>query len=199
MEDQKDAPLILEEYCLVGAVKEVSLSGTQFLVPWFIVRKPEGDGIKSRLIADCLQLNQFLETKHFKLDHWKQIFPALRKGIWACKVDLKHAYFHLGLAQALRPFVRLNVGERIFEFQAACFDLNQLSQLWMSMMKVFQKLWRQRGILCFIDLENSLVVGQTFLQTQASIQFLLETSKASGMVVNKGKSTIVPCQSVQHL
>ena len=199
MEDQKDALLILEDYRQVGAVKEVSLSGTQFLVPWFIVRKPEGDGIKSRLIADCRQLNQFLETKHFKLDHWKQIFPALRKGMWACKVDLKHAYFHLGLAQALRPFVRLNVGERIFEFQAACFGLNQLPQLWMSVMKVFQKIWRQRGILCFIYLDDILVVGQTFHQTQSSIQFVLETLEASGMVVNKGKSTLVPCQSVQHL
>ena len=57
MEDQKDALLILEDYRQVGAVKEVSLLGTQFLVPWFIVRKPEGDGIKSRLIADCHQLS----------------------------------------------------------------------------------------------------------------------------------------------
>ena len=101
MEDQKDDLLILEDYRQVGSVKEISLSGTQFLVPCFIVRKPEGDGIKSRLIADCRQLNQFLETKHFKLDHCKQIFPALRKGMWACKVDLKHAYFHLRLAHIL--------------------------------------------------------------------------------------------------
>ena len=119
--------------------------------------------------------------------------------MWACKVDLKHTYFHLGLAQALRPFVRLNVGEKIFEFQAACFGLNQLTQLWMSVMKVFQKLCRQRGILCFIYLDDILVVGQTFHPTQSSIRFVLETLEASGMVVNKAKSTLVPCHSVQHL
>ena len=66
-------------------------------------------------------------------------------------------------------------------------------------MKVFQKLWCQRGILCFIYLDDILVVGQTFHQTQPSIQFVLETLEASGMVANKVKSTLVPCQSVQHL
>ena len=199
VEDQEAALLVLEEYQQVGAVRQVSMADTKFLVPWFIVRKPEGAGVKSRLIADCRQINQFLEAKHFRLDHWKQIFPALRKGMWACKVDLKHAYFHLGLAPALRPFVRLNVGHQVFEFQAACFGLNQLPQLWMSVMKVFQKLWRQRGIICFIYLDDILVVGKTFSHTQKSIQFVLQTLEAAGMVVNHGKSTLIPCQAVDHL
>ena len=127
-----------------GAIKEVSLEDSKFLVPWSIVRNPEGEGEKCRLIADCRQINRCMETKHFRLEHWQKIFPALRKGMYACKVDLKHAYFHLGLAPELRPYVRINVGDRIFEFQAACFGLNQLPQLGMSVMKVFQKMWRQR-------------------------------------------------------
>ena len=199
MADQVAGLQILKEYQQAGAVREVSLEDSKFLVPWFIVRKPEGEGEKCRLIADCRQINRFMETKHFRLDHWQQIFPALRKGMYACKVDLKHAYFHLGLAPELRPYVRINVGDRIFEFQAACFGLNQLPQLWMSVMKVFQKLWRKRGILCFIYLDDILVVGKTFHQTQVSIQYVLDTLEEAGMVINKGKSVLVPCQSVHHL
>jgi hypothetical protein len=188
MEDQKDALLILEDYRQVGAVKEVSLSGTQFLVPWFIVRKPEGDGIKSRLIADCRQLNQFLETKHFKLDHWKQIFPVLRKGMWACKVDLKHAYFHLGLAKELRPFVRLNVGEKVFEFQAACFGLNQLPQLWMSVMKVFQKLWRNRAFFVSFTSTTFWSSDRPFIRLSQVSSLCSRPWRPQGWLSTKGKA-----------
>ena len=76
------------------------------------------------------------------MDHWSNIFPFLKRGMWACKIDLKHAYFHLGLATHLQPYFRLKVGEDIFQFQAACFGLNNLPQLWMEVMKVFQKLCR---------------------------------------------------------
>ena len=39
--DQTAALLILEEYKAVGAVKEVYLQGTQFLLLWFVIRKGE--------------------------------------------------------------------------------------------------------------------------------------------------------------
>ena len=48
--DQKVALQVLEEYKEVGAVEEVALQGTQFLVPWFVIRKREGEGEKLRLI-----------------------------------------------------------------------------------------------------------------------------------------------------
>ena len=138
MADQVAGLQILKEYQQAGAAGEVSLEGSKFLVPWFIVREQEGEGEKCRLIADCRQINRPMETKPFRLDHWHKIFPALRRGMYAaCKVDLKHAYFHPGLAFELSPYVRINVGDRIFEFQAACFGLNQLPQLWMTEVKVF--------------------------------------------------------------
>ena len=84
--DQTAALQVLEEYKGLGAVKE-------FLVPWFVIRKREGEGEKLRLISDCREINQHLQSRTFKLDHWQHIFPLLRKGIWACKTDLKHAFF----------------------------------------------------------------------------------------------------------
>ena len=126
--DQTAALQVLEEYKEVGAVEEVSLQGTQFLVPWFVIKKSEGEGQKLRLDSDCREINQQLQSQHFKLDHWQHIFPVLKKAMWACKKDLKQAYFHLGLSEGPKPFIRMNVGDRIFHFKAACFGLNTLPQ-----------------------------------------------------------------------
>ena len=54
-------------------------------------------------------------------------------------MDLKHAYFHLGIADALKPYLCIQVEEKPFQFQAACFGLSTLPQQWQSVMKVFLK------------------------------------------------------------
>ena len=88
----QQAQRVMEDYVQIGAAKKVVDNNTKFLVPWFVVAKMEESGKeKLRLISDCRTLNQFLHTKHFKLDHWKDIFPCLEKGMWAAKIDLKNA------------------------------------------------------------------------------------------------------------
>ena len=119
--------------------------------------------------------------------------------MWAVKIDLKHAYFHLPVAEDLEPYLRFNVGDQVYQYQAACFGLSSLPYLWMSLMKVFQKLWRGNGILCFIYLDDILVLGQSQLAVSKSLAFILQSLSDSGMTVNQSKSTLVPTQSVDHL
>jgi hypothetical protein len=168
---------LLQEYAQVGAVKKVGWEGTQFLVPWFVLAKKDGEVEKLRLICDCREINIFLDPKPFRLEHWRDIFPFLRKDMWAGKVDLKDAYFHLGLGDQLKPFIRLQVDTEIWEFQAACFGLSTLPQIWMSIMRVFQKIWRAKGLLVFIYLDDILVLGESPQAAKASLQVILEVSK----------------------
>ena len=199
LKDQLAVLKVLEEYIQLGAVQEVQRAGSKFLVPWFIIQKPDGDKIKTRLISDCRAVNQFLVTKHFKLDHWGNIFPLLRKGQWAAKIDLRNAYFHLALSEDFRPYIRMNVGPRTFQFNAACFGLSTLPQLWMSIMKVFLKKWRSQGITVFIYLDDILLLGGSPSQVQNHLAILLEDLEQSGMLVNREKSILQPTQSLDHL
>ena len=66
-------------------------------------------------------------------------------------------------------------------------------------MKVFQNLGRQRGILCFIYLDDILVLGTTPHQVSHSIAYILQTLEDAGMVINYPKSILEPCQEVVHL
>ena len=166
--------------------------------PLVFAEEPEG-GEKVRFIADCRQLNQFLTPKTFRLDHLSGIFPYLRKGMWGAKVDLKHAYFHLANSQKLLPYMRINIGEEIYQFTAAVFGLNVLPQLFMSVMKVLQKIWRKKGMLVFVYLDDILVLGTTAQQTQKHLDMVLETLEEAGFMVNQKKSSQVPQRVLEHL
>ena len=171
----------------------------KFLVTWFVIRKMDKWKEKLRLISDCRLINEHLEAKHFKMDHWGSIFPCLRKNMYAAKIDLKHAYFHLGLSDTLKEYVVLKVGDRCFQFQGAAFGLSPLPQLWILVMKTFSRLWKKKGILCCIYLDDILLFNTTARGVERDLEFMLRTLEDSGMVVNKEKSILQPCQVLDHL
>jgi hypothetical protein len=203
LKETSAAKEILAEYRETGAVNLVPPSlyfQTRHLVPWFVLTKTEmSRGLKHRLIADCREINKHLEIRHFKLDHWQHIFPLLRKNMWGVKVDLKHAYFHLEISAPLKPFIRMLVGQELFQFQAACFGLATLPQQWMSLMKVLQKYLRAQGLLLFIYLEDILLVAQSKTLVEKQTLLLLDTLKRCGLVINHEKSQLQPSQEITHL
>ena len=73
-EDLLAADSILQEYLQVGAVRKLPMgSPSRHYVPWFIIRKKDGEKEKLRLIADCREINVYFQTSHFKLDNLHQI------------------------------------------------------------------------------------------------------------------------------
>ena len=119
--------------------------------------------------------------------------------MWAGKIDLKNAYFHLELEKTLQSYIRLQVAGKIYQFQAACFGISTLPQLWMQVMKVFQKIWRQKGILCFIYLDDILVLNTTPTGVTKDLAIMLETFQKAGMVVNHKKSILIPTEKAEQL
>jgi hypothetical protein len=164
-----------------------------------VLSKEEDNSVKHRLITDCRELNQFMSTQKFALDNIQQIVPGLSKGQWACKVDLKDAYFHLPIHHSLKPFLRLKVGEQVWEFQAGCFGLSTMPQLFMMVMKTFLKKWRQAGIQVYIYLDDILVLGHSKKEVERSLLMVVSDLVAAGFKINTKKSVLEGCQNLVHL
>ena len=190
---------ILRDYSLVGAIKKVQPLGTKHLVPWFIINKWEGEKLKKRLILDCREINAYFRTTPFKLDHIQSIMPYLQKGQWAVKIDLKDAYFHLPVHPLLRPYLRFQVEKDIWEFQASCFGLSVLPQLFMSIMKPLEKLWRTQGIRVFVYLDDILLIAQSKDTCQKHLNIVHHTLQQAGFCINLKKSILEPVQQLTHL
>ena len=74
-----------------------------------------------------------------------------------------------------------------------------MPKLWMQVMKVFQKIWRQKGIMCFIYLDDILVVNTTPNGVEKDLKFMLQTLQDAGVVINLKKSILEPAQVVDYL
>ena len=197
--DVGQATQILLEYEKCGAVKKVSPVGTKHLIPWFVIQKPEGSETKWRFISNCKEINHYFQVVPFKLDHIQNIFPTLQKGHWAAKIDLKDAYFHVPVHPSLRPYLRHQVGDQVWEYQAGCFGLNVMPQVFMSIMKTFEKLWRSKGIQVFIYLDDILLVAQTSTLVEKHLVIIVKDLARAGFKVNVKKSVLEPRQVVDHL
>ena len=119
--------------------------------------------------------------------------------MWGAKVDLKHAYFHLHNSAKLAPYMRINIGPAVYQFDSAVFGLNVLPQLFMSIMKVPQKMWRQQGLLVFVYLGDILILGSTKVQAQRTLDIVLRTLQEAGFVINQKKTSTSPVQTLGHL
>lgn len=139
---QKVLPLVAE-YVAAGALQEVPWSDSiKFLIPWFIVTKKEQSGeLKHRLISDCRLLNLHLSPPQFRLENIQMVFPVLRKGMFGVKVDLRNAYFHLGVANVAKPYLCMQVAEKFYQWQEAPFGLSILPYLFQRMMSTLLKRW----------------------------------------------------------
>ena len=189
---------LLKEYADVGAVRELTLpeiESTHYFVPWFVIEKP-----KLRFILNCKALNSRLrDPPRFRLDGWREIFPLLTTGMWGGKVDLKNAYFHLGVNPELGKFLNVAVDNRVFRFQSAAFGLKDLPYLWMRVMGVPLRIWRAQGMIVFVYLDDILILGNSPQQVRSHLEAVLTTLANAGLVVNHQKSVLQPSQCFEHL
>ena len=174
--------------------------GSKHLLPWFLISKPEERGaVKWRFISDCREINQHFQVQPFKLDHTQQILPAVQKGHWASKIDLKDAYFHLPVDPSLKPYLRHRVGDQTWEYQAGPFGLNIMPSLFQGVMKTFQAKWRAVGVQVYIYLDDILILAPTKKLLQKHLELAVQDLVAAGFKINVKKSCLEPSQVLTHL
>ena len=200
-EEEAIAKVLIQDYLEWHAV--VRLPDTEkvpFLMPWFIITKTDVTGeIKHRLICNARAINEYLYAPRFTLATVHTMFPALRRGMWAASIDIKHAYFHMGLHPELAKYVVIEIDKVRYRFRSACFGLSPLPYLWMSIMNVVTKLARAAGILIYVYLDDIFILGSSQEQVRRHVQMVLNWLRQGGLFVNLPKSVLEPVQRLEHL
>ena len=116
----------MPEYYVLGAARRVPFYEVWCFLPWFVISKIDFATGKQKLrfITNARVLNCFIPVRHFRLDHWGEVFPQLRKGMWACKIDLSNAYFHLPVSSHMQPFLGHRIGDECFVFTGMPFGIH---------------------------------------------------------------------------
>ena len=193
-QETHDALSVMSEYLEVSAVRLLSKPPCN-LVPWFMVYHP-----KPRFISSCVAINRCLEPPpYFRLPNWGTIFPFLIQGHWAIKIDLKHAYFHLGLCPELQGLFNFRIGNQYFQCRSACFGLHYIPYLWTHVMKTFFRKWRRVGIVAFIYLDDIIILGATKRLLLSQRRTVVQDITNSGLTIKAPKSLLEPVQSFDAL
>ena len=106
--EKKDIDIVSKEVQTMiqkGALTEVQFVKNQFFSTIFV--RPKKEANKFRTIINLKRGNSYMPYIHFKMEGMKNASSdLLNQGDYMTKIDLKYAYWHIGIHQESRRFLR---------------------------------------------------------------------------------------------
>ena len=195
--EREGVSAVVKEYLQVGAIKEVPATTPLFLSAVFGRPKPGVN--KWRMITDLTQLNFYVNATHFKMEGIPTALKVIQEGDFMCKIDVHHAYFHIPIAQAHRPWMAFQWEGKTYRWEAMCFGLNVAPRVWTKVFKVVIKLARRWGIRCVFYIDDLLVFGRTKQECTLNTATVAALIMHLGYEVEWKKTDLEPKQEVTFL
>ena len=111
---------------------------------------------EKRLILNLQNVKMWVLTEHFDQLTLGRVLPYLRRGQWACVIDLKGAYNHLPLAEETFATEKFGISVSLCHFGLKCAPRE-----WQWMMTPILNYMRNLGALIWVYLDDWLLIGAT--------------------------------------
>lgn len=136
---------------------------------------------------------------HFQVGPSTKYFPLFEKKYVGGKNRSQRCLFSSRFEPRLMALSKDYGGDQLWEYRGGVFGLNVMPQIFMLVMKTFEKKWRSKGIMVFIYLDDILVLGSTPRQVEKHLDVVVPDLLDSGFLINIKKSCLTPSQNIQHL
>ncbi|CAD6222018.1 GSCOCG00005285001-RA-CDS [Cotesia congregata] len=151
---------------MIGAIVKAEPVADQFLSPFFLVPKSDG---QQRFILNLKGLNFFIQTEHFKLEDLRSACNLLELGCFMGTVDLKDAYFLIPVWADHRKFLRFIFEGQIYEFICLPFGLCSSPQVFTKLLKPVVGFLRLKGFSSVVYLDDFLCLGSSFQECRENL------------------------------
>ena len=151
------------------------------------------------MILNLKNLNKYVKVKKFKMESLRSIIHALDGGLWACKIDLQDAYFHIAVRKSHRQYLRFAFRGTVYQFQTLAFGLTSAPRVFTKVVITLIAFLRQKGIHIHAFLDDWLIVNKDRRNLMQDVEYTLTTLKKLGFLVNHKKSMLSPSQIVEYL
>ena len=154
----------VDKLVLAGHVSEIEPEEAKCVTSIFLVDKkpdlenPEGS---SRPCTNLKPVNRLIHVTYFTLPTVREILPYLKKGYYACKLDLKSAYFHMPIAEKDASWLCFRHGGRVFRWNCLPFGLNIAPREWQRLMLPVVNHLRKKGVLLSVYLDDFPIIAPT--------------------------------------
>ena len=115
------------------------------------------------------------------------------------KIDLKDAYWHIGIHQESRKYLRFRWDQKFYKIGVLAFEVGPGPRIFTKLLKVPLTVLRRLMIRLVAYLDDFLIMGRTkeeAIQARDSVLYLLQML---GFTINWEKSVLQPTQEVEFL
>ena len=180
------------------AVREVPLAQSRsgFYSRYFLVKK-KGGGL--RPILDLRALNGYLRTFKFKMLTAKSLTRSVRPGDWFTSIDLKDAYFHIGIYPPHRKFLRFGFQGKLYEYTVLPFGMSLSPRVFVRCTETALAPLRQQGLRIASYIDDWLLCADSAHEAAQHTSRVLSHVTSLGFNVNFAKSMLTPTQSTDFI
>ena len=126
------------------------------------------------------------------MDILKVVVDALQIGEYATSIDLKDAYFHVGVHVRDTKYLRFVVGDRVFEFQVLPFGLSTSPRVFTRVVRALVAYLRKRGLKMFAYLDDWLLSNRDRQLLIRQTALAVSETEGAGFIINREKSELTP-------
>ena len=124
---------------------------------------------------------------------------SVREGDFLASIYLKGMYFQIPVHQSSRKLLRFLSEGTVYQFKALCFGLSTAPQVFTSVFAAVSAWAHSHGIRLLRYLDDWLVLASSEAEARRNVQDLLSLCHSLGIVINEGKSDLVPSQTANYL
>ena len=118
---RQDLQQAVDALLMKGAIERVTnVTSLGFYSRLFLVPKKTGD---LRPVINLSTLNRHMVVPHFKMETQGSVRSAIRSQEWTVSIDIRDAYLHVPMHQAVRKYLRFVVNKKVYQFTCLPFGL----------------------------------------------------------------------------
>ena len=194
---RQDLQQAVDALLMKGAIERVTkVKSLGFYSRLFLVPKKTGD---LRPVIDLSTLNRHMVVPHFKMETQGSVRSAIRSQEWTVSIDIRDAYLHVPMHQAVRKYLRFVVNKKVYQFTCLPFGLATSPREFTKLLRPVVLLLRQQGVKLHVYLDDWLIRADTPEEAQLHAQTTIKVLQFLRGIINFEKSDLTPSQDFQFI
>ena len=135
-----------------GAIERVTnVTSLRYYSRLFLVPKKTGDLWP---VINLSTLNCHMVVPHLKMETQGSVRSAIRSQEWTVSIDIRDAYLHVPMHQAVRKYLRFVVNKQVYQFTCLPFGLATSPREFTKLLQPVVALLRQQGVKLHVYLRR---------------------------------------------
>ena len=194
---QEKIRLLVQDLLTERIVVPVEKTPEQFVSPLFLVVNSDRS---YRAILNVKKMNEdFLQTRHFKMETLMRVLPLINKGDWFGSWDLRKGYYNVAVHPDFQKFFCFDLDGQRFMFKSLVMGISVAPWIFTKIMAALVQFARSAGIQVSFYIDDTLIRAASYNQAWIDIRAFGKLLQQSGFFLHDKKSVIKPMQEITYL